>query len=65
MQGRLGSRCSRIRVVKQMSEHIHLLPEGAIQEKNIMKLLSKSGGSGTCNVCHSTLLVFLNDSQEK
>lgn len=51
--------------MEQMSECIHLLPEGAIQEKNIMKLLSESGGSGTCSVCHSAVLVFLNDSQEK
>lgn len=64
-QGRLGSWCSGIRIVEQMSEYIHLLPEGAIQEKNIMELLSESGGPGTCSVCHSALLVFLNDSQEK
>ena len=29
-----------------------------------MKLLSKSGGSGTCNICHLDFLVFLNDSRK-
>lgn len=50
--------------MEQMLECIHLLPEGVIQEENIMKLLSKAGGPGTSNVCHPALLVFLNDSQE-
>lgn len=33
--------------------------------ENIMKTLTRAGGSGACNGCHSALLVFLNDSQRK
>lgn len=65
MQGMRGSWFSGIRIVEQMSECIHLLPGGVIQEENIMKLLSESGGSGTCNICHAAILMFLNDSWEK
>lgn len=65
MQVTLSSWYSRIRAVEEMSKCSHLLLEGEVKDKSIRKLLSRSGGPETCNICHSALLLFLNDNREK